>query len=336
MYLKVTRWILTAFAAPIAVLVLMTVGSTPSAFAGEPTGEFAVFKECPFENPAAIGCVYNQTLSGEVKIGNSTVPITKAITLQAGISGPGPMLAAANGETLSHSPQPVPGGLVGLIECNKISEPVAKLACELVFENKLTGVNATTELVATPEWFAGNLYSASGVGVVLPLRVHLENALLGSGCYIGSASEPVKFELTTGTTSPPSPNEPITGSRGTAEIKDEGGFVIDTGAKVVDNSFSVPGATGCGGLLAPAIDAAIDLKLGLPSAAGNNTAILEGNLYEATKKLVKESGESAKEKEEREAREAREGREQEEREAREKEERELRELEELERIEKGV
>jgi hypothetical protein len=50
----------------------------------------------------------------------------------------------------------------------------------------------------------------------------------------------------------------------------------------VDNSFSVPTAHGCGGpLLASAIDPIINLKLGLPSAAGKNTAIPSGHVEQA-------------------------------------------------------
>jgi hypothetical protein len=44
----------------------------------------------------------------------------------------------------------------------------------------------------------------------------------------------------------------------------------------VDNSFAAPEASGCGGIFSIIIDPLVDSKLGLPSAAGKNTAIQEG------------------------------------------------------------
>jgi hypothetical protein len=55
----------------------------------------------------------------------------------------------------------------------------------------------------------------------------------------------------------------------------------------VDNSFSVPTARGCGGpLLASAIDPVVNGKIGLPSPAGKNTAILSGHLEQAAAYFV--------------------------------------------------
>lgn len=291
--------------------LIATVGLASSAVAAEPTGEYSVFKECPLSVPDINSCVYSLTTSGEVTLGNNTTPITKSIVFQGGetrevtlkeivVEGrEGPeieyeeeeirkFVPAANGETLVKSPQPVPGGLAGLIECDKINEPVAKLSCELVFQNGLTGVNATTELVGEANFSFAKLASKE-VGLVMPVRVHLENPFLGSACYIGSASEPIDLKLTTGTTSPPPPNEPITGSPGEAEIRNGGKLVIAHNDSAVDNSFSVPGAKGCGGLLAAVLDPVIDLKLGLPSPAGKNKAILNGTLEQASSGAVEES-----------------------------------------------
>jgi hypothetical protein len=38
---------------------------------------------------------------------------------------------------------PVPGGLAGLVKCNEISNLIERLACEVVFENGVTGVTAS-------------------------------------------------------------------------------------------------------------------------------------------------------------------------------------------------
>ena len=58
---------------------------------------------------------------------------------------------------------------------------------------------------------------------------------------------------------------------------------------LVNNSFAAPGATGCGGFLVELLlDPIINAKLGLPAAAGNNTAILTGTLEQAGAEPVRE------------------------------------------------
>jgi len=149
----------------------------------------------------------------------------------------------------------------------------------------LTGVTATTEL-AKPASEIGintsNLVNEEGVALSLPVKVKLDNPLLGSACYIGSSSSPVTLNLTTGKTSPPPPNTSIHGKLGNLEFLDEFTLVEITNNTLVDNAFSAPEASGCGGLLAPVLDPIIDLKLGLPSAAGKNTAIQNNRIREAS------------------------------------------------------
>jgi hypothetical protein len=269
------------------------------AFAEEhhPTGDFAVFADCPLSNPLTKTCIDARTESGEVTIGKKTVPITKTITLQGGVhrnpeTAEQEFIGAEDGNTLSKTPEPVPGGLVGLINCSEISEPVARLACELVFQNGVTGVNATTEL-AKPASSIGintsHLLEEEGVALSLPVKVHLENPFLGSECYIGSGASPVTLNLTDGTTSPPLPNKPISGKVGTLEFKDETNFLEVTENTLVDNAFSAPEATGCGGLLAPVVDPVVDAQLGLPSASGHNTAIQNNTIRDANAGAVKAS-----------------------------------------------
>jgi hypothetical protein len=304
---RTIRYIVGALASPLAVVAL-----TVPASAAEPTGEYAVFKQCPLSLPFIDSCVYNLTTSGELKIGSNVTPISNPIVFQGGETrtvkiteeivegreGPEVVLheeetrkfvPAANGETLSHSPQPVPGGLLGIVAPESLPLGLGATVNKLVTEG-LAGVNATTELVGPAEYSFTKLASHE-VGLVMPVRIHLENpALLGSACYIGSASEPITLHLSTGTTSPPPPNKPITGTPGEVEIKNNGKLIVSHNDSAVDNSFSVPVAHGCGGLvLSLVLDPAIDAKLGLPSAAGNNTAILNGTLEQASAGGVRES-----------------------------------------------
>jgi hypothetical protein len=259
----------------------------------EPKGDFASFTKCPVGNPEVTFCFYGLTSKGEFKIKGTKVPIKSPITLQAGSilseeTGAETFVEATGGETLSKTPQQVPGGLVGVIEVSSLPKSLQEIINKLVTEG-LDEVTATAELVATPTISRTNLLFQEGVALSLPVRIHLSNTFLGNECYIGSKSAPVTFELTTGTTSPEKPNEPITGVVGELEFKDEFQLVIITGNKLVDNAYAVPSATGCGGLLSLLVNPAVNLKLGLPSADGNNAAVLESTLKNATAAAVKAS-----------------------------------------------
>jgi hypothetical protein len=294
------------------MLALLAVLVVPLAIAGtaaakEPTGVFAVFKQCPRFTKGVNYCVHAKIEGGEVKIGKTVVPINEnkksEIILQGGYERNEKVFppvehffGALNGETLSKTPQNVPGGLTGLVNCTLIKgeellEFLAREACKLVFENKTTGVAAVTEL-AKPASDIGinsdNLVNEEGVALSLPAKIKLENTFLGSECYIGSESEPVTLNLTTGETSPPKGVEPIFGHVGRVNSLEFEKFpyLELTGVKLVENAFSVPKASGCGGIFSFLIDPIIDEKLGLPSAAGNNTAIQNGSQLIATAENV--------------------------------------------------
>ncbi len=160
------------------------------------------------------------------------------------------------------------------------------------FINKgLTGVTETTEL-AGPASDIGlnteNLLFEEGTALSLPVKIKLGNAFLGSSCYIGSDSNPIVIDFTTGTTEPPPPNEPIKGAAGTFEHNEEFTLITLSGGRLVNNSYAAPEATGCGGPFSSIVDP-VNAELGLPSAAGHNTAILEGKLSTANAEAVKAS-----------------------------------------------
>jgi hypothetical protein len=254
------------------------------------TGEYAKFNYCPSTNPEVKKCLFDLTESGQIVLGKKTVPIVNPVTLQAGVSEANEetsishLVAATNGVTLSKTPQPVPGGLSGLVNCKEISLSFLRASCESIFENGLTGVNATLELAKPAnEALLNEFFLASeenGTALKLPVKVHLENPLLGSTCYIGSSSTPIIWNLTTGTTAPPAPNKPLKGSAGEALFLEEGRILELKGSQLVDNAWAAPGASGCGGFLVEYIlDPIINASVGVPSAAGRNTAILKGNSY---------------------------------------------------------
>jgi hypothetical protein len=264
------------------------------------TGEFTRFANCPYKNPEVRKCIYAVTESGEVVLGSKKVPIVKPVILQGG-RGPieedefSKFYGATNGVTLSKAAQPVPGGLAGIINCKEISDFFLRISCEVTFENGVTGLNSTLELAkpATSIRISeNNLAAEEGIALELPVRVHLENPFLGSGCYVGSEKSPLLWKLTAGTTAPPPPNTPIKGAGGEGEFLEEGRILRLKGNKLVDNAWSAPGATGCGGFLVELIlDPIINSASGLPAAAGRNTAILNNTLYIAAAVTVNANNE---------------------------------------------
>jgi hypothetical protein len=283
----------------VVVALLASLALAPSALAKEnhPTGGYAVFAQCPLSNPAIELCTIANTTSGEFTIGKKTVPINKTITLQGGLklvpeSEERELVAAENGETLSKTALTVPGGLFGIIAPEYLPKWLQEVINNFINEG-FSGVTETTEL-ALPASHArvnlGNLFSGSGTALKLPTKVKLNNVLLGSECYVGSSSNPVTLNLTSGETKPPEGFKPIKGVVGTLSFEEEGGIGVLSGGSLVDNTWPAPGAHGCGGfLLEGLLDPAVDAELGLPSSAGHNTAVLNGTLKIASPESVKAS-----------------------------------------------
>jgi hypothetical protein len=261
------------------------------------TGNFTKFAQCPFSNLEVKRCIYSVTESGEVILGNKKVPIEKQVVLQGGAGaaneeGFAKFFAAANGITLSKAPQNVPGGLLGIVP-DASSPPLVKALIKFFLENSLTGVNSTLELAKPASEIMvnqNNLAGELGVGLKLPVKIHLENPFLGKNCFVGSSTTPVKWELTTGETSPPAPNTPIKGSFGTVEFLEEAQILVAKGNKLVDNAWSAPAATGCGGILSFLVSPIINAQLGT-TTAGHNTAILVNTLNVATGGSVRTNNE---------------------------------------------
>lgn len=269
-----------SFVAAAAIAAACAAATAP-ARAAAPTGEFAPFGYCPYTNPDVQSCLHSLTTSGSFKLGNSTVPVSAPITLQGGFTLSEDALTttffpAVGSNTLSKTKLDVPGGLLGIVSTDPLVGPLLDLFYAAT--RRANGVTATAELVGPVEFNYLNFVVGTGTVMTLPLRVHLENPFLGPRCYVGSASTPVKLALTAGTTAPPPPNQPISGSVGNITTNPEATVVTAEGVRLVDNAFAVPAARGCGATLLdrPLVTLAVNLKTGLPSAAGRNEAILEG------------------------------------------------------------
>jgi hypothetical protein len=272
----------------LALAALALAGSAQAKLGGE----FTRFANCPYTNATALKCIYSVTESGEVLLGSKKVPIEKPVTLQGAYGTPMeekeeaefyPFIAATNGITLSKAPQNVPGGILGIVP-DASSPFLVKALIKFFLENSLTGVNSTLELAKPASDIRiseNNLAGEIGTALQMPVKVHLENPFLGKNCYVGSSSSPITWKLTTGTTNPPAPNTPITGSGGEGELLESAKILKLKNNLLVDNSWSAPKAAGCGGILSFLVDPIINAQLGT-TTAGHNTAKLKGTLYEAS------------------------------------------------------
>jgi hypothetical protein len=272
----------------LALLACLGIfASLQSAAAFAHTGEFAKFNYCPSTNTEVKKCLYSVVEGGEVVLGSKKVPIVNPVVLQGGYGKPNSetfiskFFAATNGVTLSKASQPVPGGLLGIVPPEK-SPFLVKQLSKFFFENGLTGVNSTLELALPASEIQiseRHQLFQEGTALRLPVKVHLENPFLGSNCYVGSSGSPIWLNLTTGTTAPPAPNTPISGAVGSGSLLEEESILKYSGVKLVDNSWSAPAASGCGGILSFLVNPIINTMIGLPSAAGHNTAIQNVSLY---------------------------------------------------------
>lgn len=281
----------------MALVTFMALAVSPSAQA-KLMGNYTRFAQCPYSNEEVRKCIYSTTTSGEVVLGSKKVPIVNPVVLQGGTGAIqednfSKFYGASNGVTLSKAAQPVPGGLAGLVNCKEIKETLLRLSCELALENGVTGVNSTLELAGPASEIRvseNNLSGEVGTALEMPVKAHLENPFLGPNCYVGSSSAPLVWKLTSGTTAPPSPNKPISGTLGEVEFLEEGRIIETKGATLVDNAWAAPGANGCGGLLVELLlDPVIDVSGGLPAASGKNTAVLVNTIFQGSAVAIRKN-----------------------------------------------
>ncbi len=261
---KTTRAVCTALFA-VALASLGFAGSAQAKLV-EP---FLKFQYCPYKNAEVRKCLYSVSNGGEVKLGKKSVPIESKVVLQGGMGKPNAetkiskFFEATNKVTLSPVKQNVPGGLAGIVPEKGTSFLVEKLI-KFFFENKITGLTSTLELAKPASEIQISEFNMSRkekVALKMPVKVHLENLFLGSKCYVGSESSPIWWELTSGVTAPKAPNTAIEGSAGMAEFLAEGGILKLSENKLVDNNWSAPGASGCGGILGFLVNPIINSQL---------------------------------------------------------------------------
>jgi hypothetical protein len=277
-----------------AVLAAMLVPASSALGAvHHPTGEYKQFAYCPLENPNLASCLYSESSAGFFTLGKKTVPLKTPVILQGGLDNNFTvqpyLIPAEEGQTLPPVPQPVPGGLLGIQAPSWWPQLLKDLFNETI-NNGFTGVTATVVL-ASPNVVVKPLaiLERSEPALVMKTKIKLSNPFLGNNCYIGSAINPVVLSFTTGTTSPPPPNTPISGDPGTVSANEAGTIGTFSGGRLVDNAFAAPGANGCGGLFSFLVDPFVNSIVGVPSPAGTNTAVLEGKIQLGSKEAIEAS-----------------------------------------------
>jgi hypothetical protein len=254
---KTLSRLLTALGAAVMALALLVPGAT----AATPAPGYEQFAGCPSpeEDPLVEACLNTTVDGGHFQMGSKTVPITNPITINLGGRADGTYSWNSKGG-LRPAKQQVPGGVIGLTGLDWLVNFLSLEALKLY---------AVTELAGQPK-------ELSPFAATLPIKVRLINPVLGNNCYVGSNSNPIVLNLTTGTTSPPPPNAPITGVVPNLFIG-VGGIIHAENGTYVDNSFAAPGASGCTltlfGFLPISINGLVNSQSGLPSPAGTNETV---------------------------------------------------------------
>jgi hypothetical protein len=226
-------------------------------------------------------CVVADSPSGSITIGSSTTPTGDA-NLQFGLfQNNGGSVSTFTpvpppGGALVAAPAQVPGGLLGIMCPSNI--PIVSSLCQQALNNNLlNAVTAVVQPAGAPSNL--NIVAQFQVGkpiIRLPVKLQLQNPLLGSSCYLGSDSSPIVLRPTNLTAPTFGPGE-LFDANGTPDPTNGVLQSLILNGTQGDNTFSVPGASGCGGLLSLVVDAAINLKLGLPSPKGKNHLVLNNS-----------------------------------------------------------
>jgi hypothetical protein len=269
------RTIFAIIAAVAASLALVT----PAAAATTLAGAWAPLNRCPVDDPAMLAadgatvaalCLSSSAPSGTFTIGSTTLT-TGSTDLQLGVLNQGgtyTTVAPAAGAVVGDSVD-IPGGLLGLMCPSNI--PFVTAICVQLANNPLNRVTATIQSAGAPRDF--NLAAGTGSGqpiVTLPVKIKLDNPFLGGNCFIGSNSNPIL--LKPANLARPTAKVVRFNADGTPNTTGQMGYLSLSGTAQGDSTFAVPRSNGCG--LLGILSGAVDLKQGLPSAAGSNSLVL--------------------------------------------------------------
>lgn len=233
--------------------LLATAAASLGLAVAAPGASAAPLAGCPTTTPGISACFKAVTTGGSLKIRGLSVPLNRPLTITGGLNGSAGW-TPIQGAALAGSPVNVPGGLIGLSLTEQLLPGV-------------TNITASTLLAGTPRINITALLLGQ-TALELPVKIRLNNVVLGSNCTIGSDTNPIKLRLGTG------------GRLGTPGFLADGS-ITTTGTTLSDSTFAVPAASGCSprglSLIQSLVTGVVNAKQGLPSGSGNNRATLVSN-----------------------------------------------------------
>ncbi len=267
---------LAAMAVAVVAMIPL-VGANSASAANNFGAPYDVFNYCPVDDPRMLGafneaaCIAAVAEGGSIKLGKIQTtlgPQTTSMAIFDTPQNPGvpKTIGALNGKTVNARPARVPGGMLGLV-CKGDPGNVITQICKTIENNGLNRVTATAVSAGRPQF-------ALTPGPTVPIKLRLNNPLLGDNCYIGSNADPIVLNLLLGTT-------PETGFELMPAIPGFESLVLLNLTNVTfdDTAFTVPKATGCG--LLGLFNGAINSRAGLPSPSGNNAIHLDADVFVA-------------------------------------------------------
>jgi hypothetical protein len=282
----------------VGLLIALSLFSPHATAFTEPgfTGAMTDFANCPVNvieplAPETSTCVHSYTTGGAVQIGHSVVPISvPGNTFDLGVNG---VTVAPPHGLLNGPAQPIPAGLLGSVGSVQLTGVSAKLEWAAPISpgssfGLAEGCAGTNPRVTFD--ICRILRSESGTAITLSVKLHLLSPFLGSTCYIGSVAKPIVISLTTGVTSPPPPTQPIHGKPAEFIFEPTTFYQQAVGLRLVNNSFAVPAATGCGTSVGSLVNASVNHKLGLPSPPGQNMIAINANAEQVPARTVLAAG----------------------------------------------
>ncbi|MGA8364061.1 MAG: hypothetical protein WB709_06030 [Solirubrobacteraceae bacterium] len=264
----------------------VSAGSALANHGGPPTlnGTWALFNRCPVDDPVMLAadgatnsalCLAVSSPSGSLKIGNLALT-TKSSSYQIGLNDNVSTevftaISPPDGAIVDEASE-VPGGLQSLICPSRARYWWGGSCREHRYGGGNYGLNNTTATVVS----AGDPYNIDlflGLELghaldTLPVKIHLQNPLLGENCYIGSDAEPIVLQPENLSLTEPPINFGLFEANGTPNLTGPlSVFQFFNGQG--SSSFAVPAASGCG--FRGVLDQAINHNVGLPSPVGSNT-----------------------------------------------------------------
>jgi hypothetical protein len=215
------------------------------------------FSDCPplpaGDDPGQFLCILIHITGGELVMGHSTQIISKNMTVPfaEGTDPQGNTVLVAG--RMRSQAMPVLGGIF-----------LAPLV------NNLTQTDPNLQLSVKPIGLGIAIDPTGNTAAFISQKIRAINPIFGNSCFVGSKASPITLDPTFGTTNPPPPNQPISGS--VNSIQTLGNEIVIIGT-VADNAFAAPAAAGCGP--ADALSQVVNEVSGLPSPAGTNTAVFQ-------------------------------------------------------------